>query len=561
MSARRLRCAIYTRKSTEEGLDQDYNSLEAQRDACVAYITSQAGEGWTVVKTPYDDGGLSGATMERPALQRLLVDIKAGMVDVVVVYKVDRLTRSLADFAKIVEILDAEGVSFVSVTQQFNTTSSMGRLTLNVLLSFAQFEREVTAERIRDKIAASKKKGMWMGGVVPLGYDVVDRKLIVNEREARTVRTLFDLYRRLGTVNAVKEEADRLKLRTKARKPNSGGRNGGVPFRVGHLHKLLTNCIYIGEISHKGQRYSGEHSPIVDRDVWDAVQVQLSNNTRRKRRKSNDPSGSLLTGLLFDEDGKRIAPHHCNKKGRRYRYYVSRDPEAQRGWRLPATAIEAAVLDGIAGFLRNEQGLVDALDLVAIPAHEIAAILSNATHLAAEVAAAGPGQQRSMMLDLVEKIILTRDRVHIALRPETLGDALGLPETKPAGSNQNAPTLTIDLPVSFKRRGVETKMIIGETADAPPLQDRPLIEAVTQAHQWFAKLQSGAAESVKALADHHRVDKGDVSRMLPLAFLAPDIVETILDGRQPVALTAYRLKRLRDLPPLWVDQRRLLGFC
>jgi len=436
----------------------------------------------------------------------------------------------------------------------------LGRLALNVLLSFAQFEREVNAERIRDKIAASKKKGMWMGGVVPLGYDVVDRKLVVNDEEARTVRILFDLYRRLGTVNAVKEEADRLGLRTKPRKPNNGSRDGGVPFRIGHLHKLLTNCIYIGEIGHKGQRYPGEQPPIVDRDLWDAVQAQLNANARHRARKSNVSSGSLLAGLLFDEDGKRIAPHHCNKKGRRYRYYVSRDPEAQSGWRLPAKAIEAAVLDGIAGFLGNEQGLVDALDLVAIPAHEIDPVLSKARQLATDLAASGPGQQRSILLDLVEKIVLTRDQVHIALRPEALREALGLLETKPAGENQDLSSLTFNLPVSFKRRGVETKLIIGKTAHAPALQDGPLMEAVTQAHQWFAKLQSGAAESVRALADHHRVDKGDVSRMLPLAFLAPDIVEAILDGRQPVEMTAYRLKRLRDLPPLWDDQRRLLGF-
>jgi DNA invertase Pin-like site-specific DNA recombinase len=256
----RLRCAIYTRKSTEEGLDQAFNSLEAQREACAAYIKSQAGEGWRPVKAHYDDGGISGGTMERPALQQLLADIEAGRVNVVVVYKVDRLTRSLSDFAKIVEIFDEGGVSFVSVTQQFNTTTSMGRLTLNMLLSFAQFEREVTGERIRDKIGASKRKGMWMGGVVPLGFDAVERKLVINKAEAETVRTLFRLYLKLGNVRRVQREADRLGLRTKARKPNNGRRPGGAPFTRGHIYKLLANPIYVGDIVHKGERFGGARS-------------------------------------------------------------------------------------------------------------------------------------------------------------------------------------------------------------------------------------------------------------------------------------------------------------
>jgi DNA invertase Pin-like site-specific DNA recombinase len=558
MTGPRLRCAIYTRKSTEEGLDQDYNSLEAQRDACAAYIASQAGEGWAVVKTPYDDGGLSGATMERPALQHLLDDIRAGAIDVVVVYKVDRLTRSLADFAKIVEILDAEQVSFVSVTQQFNTTSSMGRLTLNVLLSFAQFEREVTAERIRDKIAASKKKGMWMGGVVPLGYDVVDRKLVVNEEEAKTVRTLFDLYRDRRTVKAVQEEAARRGLRTKAGIPNTGSRDGGVPFRVGHLHKLLTNCIYVGEIGHKGERYPGEHAPIVDRALWDAVQAQLEANARKRSRRSNDPSGSLLIGLLYDEDGRRIGPHHCNKNGRRYRYYVSRDPEARTGWRMPARMIETAVLDGIAAFLRDKMRLTDALNLTAIPAQDIDPVFACAQQLANELRASGPARQRSILLDLVDRIEMSQSHIRLCLKRNAVRAMLGLPEQRDAAKKEEI--VSIDLPVSFRRRGVETKLIIGSAATATANVDKPLTDAVTTAHAWFSELKSGAHASIKALATHHRVDKGDVSRILPLAFLAPDIVDAILDGRQPIELTAYRLKRLHNLPPLWDDQRKVLGF-
>ena len=318
----RRRCAIYTRKSTEEGLEQSFNSLHAQREACEAFIRSQKHEGWACLPEAYDDGGISGATMERPALQRLLSGIQDAKIDVVVVYKVDRLTRSLADFAKIVEIFDAQGVSFVSVTQQFNTTTSMGRLTLNVLLSFAQFEREVTGERIRDKIAASKKKGMWMGGFVPLGFDVKDRDLVVNGAEAETVRALFRLYRELGTVRRLKEEADRLGLTTKQRTQSSGPATGGRPFTRGHLYQLLSNPIYVGEVVHKGVSYPGRHDALVARELFDAVQRQLAGNASLRRSATNAKAPSLLTGLAHDEAGDLLSPTHANKKGRRYRYYV-----------------------------------------------------------------------------------------------------------------------------------------------------------------------------------------------------------------------------------------------
>ena len=267
----RKRCAIYTRKSSEEGLEQEFNSLAAQREACEAFIRSQRNEGWVLARTHYDDGGFSGGTLERPALQCLLADIRAGRIDTVVVYKVDRLTRSLADFARLVEIFDAQGASFVSVTQQFNTTSSMGRLTLNVLLSFAQFEREVTGERIRDKIAASKKKGMWMGGNVPLGYNASERTLVVNPAAAETVRRIFALYLERGCVRRVKEEADRLGLRTKCTKTASGTERGGTPFSRGHIYGLLANPIYTGRIAHKGELYPGLHPALIDNATWTAV--------------------------------------------------------------------------------------------------------------------------------------------------------------------------------------------------------------------------------------------------------------------------------------------------
>ena len=559
MKVRRLRCAIYTRKSTDEALDQEFNSLDAQREACTAFIVSQAGEGWTALETRYDDGGFSGGSMDRPALQQLLADIRGNKVDVVVVYKVDRLTRSLSDFARIVETLDAQGISFVSVTQQFNTTSSMGRLTLNVLLSFAQFEREVTAERIRDKIAASKKKGMWMGGVVPLGYDVIDRKLIVNAVEAESVQALFDLYRRLGTVKAVKDEADRLGLRTKARKPNNGKRSGNVPFRIGHIYKLLANRLYIGEIGHKGQSYPGEHEPIIDRAVWDAVQVQLSSNALQ-RRSVNEKGRGLLTGFLYDEDGDRISPTHSNKRGRRYRYYISRDPNSRAGWRLPAKAIETAVLSGIAGFLKNRRRLIDTLGLATIPTQDLHEVLTNADRLRNELLTSGPAGQREILLDLIVRIEVTQQRIRIGLKISGLRNRLGLPETDQSDTDAGPATVNLDLTVHLKRRGVETKLVIADDTGTPAAPDKTLIATIMLANQWFTELKTGEARSVKDLVARHRVDRGDVCRILPLAFLAPDIVEAIVEGRQPMDLTATRLKRLRPLPTLWNEQRRLLGF-
>src|SRR5580700_8404432 len=299
-----VRCAIYTRKSSEEGLEQSFNSLDAQREACQALILSQRQEGWKAIPARYDDGGYSGGNLQRPALRQLLADVEAKKVDTIVVYTVDRLTRSLADFAKIVEALDARGVSFVAVTQQFNTTSSMGRLTLNVLLSFAQFEREITGERIRDKIAASKKKGMWMGGLVPLGYDCVDRQLVINAAEANTVREIFRHYLRLGCVSKLKLFLERNQIRTKTRISATGRTFGGQPYARGGLYALLRNRLYIGEIRHRDQWYPGEHQGIVPRDLWDKVQAQLNRNLRTRRKRARDHASSPLTGLVEDGAGK-----------------------------------------------------------------------------------------------------------------------------------------------------------------------------------------------------------------------------------------------------------------
>src|SRR6476619_1371069 len=342
-----VRCAIYTRKSSEEGLEQEFNSLQAQREACEAFIDSQRHEGWVCQRAAYDDGGFSGATMDRPALQQLLADITAGRVDTIVVYKIDRLTRSLADFAKIVEILDTRGASFVSVTQQFNTTTSMGRLTLNVLLSFAQFERELSSERVRDKIAASRRKGKWTGGTVPLGYDAKDKKLVINKSEAETVRTLFGLYLELGSFSKVVAELDRRKIVTKRRNTKVPKYRGGISFTYGPLAYFLKNRIYIGETHYGGKWFKGEHEAILDRSTFDRVQELLKSNTVKRRVKFSE-SGAILQGKLFDDKGNRMGPSFSSKNGVRYRFYVStalrgRKDTAGSVTRIPAPEIEGLV--------------------------------------------------------------------------------------------------------------------------------------------------------------------------------------------------------------------------
>src|SRR6202161_176597 len=352
--AKRVRCAVYTRVSTEYGLDQEFNSLDAQHEASEAYVRSQAHDGWTLIRTRYDDGGYSGGSTERPALQRLLADIRDRRIDIIVVYKVDRLTRSLADFAKLVELFDAYGVSFVSVTQQFNTTTSMGRLTLNVLLSFAQFEREVTSERIRDKIAASKRKGLWVGGNLPLGYEMKDSKIAIVEEEAELVRSIFRRYLELGSVNELLRDLRERNIRTKTRRLSTGATRGGIPFGRGALYYVLSNHFYIGEVKYKNEILPGEQQPIMDRALFEAVRqkslAQWSHRTVQRNK-----SDQLLTGLLFDDAGHRMIPTHATKAGIRYRYYAStpvlngeaKTASAGSVSRVPAADIEEIVLKSL----------------------------------------------------------------------------------------------------------------------------------------------------------------------------------------------------------------------
>jgi DNA invertase Pin-like site-specific DNA recombinase len=408
--SRQQRCAIYTRKSSDEGLEQAFNSLDAQREACAAFVLSQKHEGWSVLPTLYDDGGYSGGTLERPALQRLLADIADAKVDVVVVYKIDRLTRSLFDFAKIVEAFDARGVSFVSITQQFNTTTSMGRLTLNVLLSFAQFEREVAGERIRDKIAASKKKGMWMGGLPPLGYDVQDRKLVVNQEEAKTLLYIFRRYVELRSVRALKAELDAAEIRSKHRTFAEGTIYGGHKLSRGALYLMLQNRIYRGEITHKGNAYPGEHKAIVDKPLWDKVQAVLAENRVDRTTGADAKYPSLLAGLVFDDSGERLTPTHAVKRGTRYRYYVSKSlitgtaKDHSQGRRIPAGNLESLVTGRLRALLVDEGAILNAISNVEQNGAQQKRLIARGRQLSGELPTLAPDVVRSIIMTLASQV-------------------------------------------------------------------------------------------------------------------------------------------------------------
>ncbi len=573
MAARRARgphCAVYTRKSSEEGLEQDFNSLDAQREACEAYIKSQVGEGWRLVKTRYDDGGISGGTMERPALKQLLADIEARRVDIVVVYKVDRLTRSLADFAKIVEVFDRAGASFVSVTQAFNTTTSMGRLTLNMLLSFAQFEREITGERIRDKIAASKKKGMWMGGNPPLGYDVRDRKLVINETEAETVRHIFRRHVALGSVRCLKEELDAAGIVSKVRVAESGRRWGGKPFARGVLYLMLQNRIYLGETVHKDKSYPGEHKGIVDQELWDAVQTKLIEN--RVDRKNGGATGdpSLLAGLLYDDQGNRMTPSHAVKNGKRYRYNVSRPlitgskTMVPEGRRIPAAEIERLVADRVCTFLSSNAEVFEAIQGWNREIAGLKRLVERAAKLSKTWTTLSPAQTRSILRALIVRIDVQATKVDIHLVPARLPDLLqDNPLDPPPASEcaEDADPMTLSVPARFQRVGKETRMIISGIGpseyEAKP--DPSLIKLIVKAHVLHEKLMTenmGIGDIAASEGVHHSY----VSRLIRLAFLSPEITEAILDGRQPLGLTAAQLMQVSRLPLDWRAQGQTLGF-
>lgn len=586
----RLRCAIYTRKSSEEGLEQEFNSLDAQYEACAAYITSQVGLGWKLVSDRYDDGGISGGTMERPALQRLLHDIRDKRIDVVVVYKIDRLTRALMDFARMVEIFDASNVSFVSITQQFNTTTSMGRLTLNVLLSFAQFEREVTAERIRDKIAASKKKGMWMGGAVPFGYRVENRKLIIDEAAAEEVRKLFHRYGELGSVPAlVRELNERDHTSLSHDDIGQGRRRAATRVGKGKLYYMLANPIYAGSVRHGNELYPGEHQPIIDNDLFASVQAKLAQQAPYARGTSVTRDIHLLNGLLFDETGDRLGPIHASNHGKRYRYYISSRLKGDRakkgeGWRIPATEIEAIVLQQLKDMLADSVLLSHWMVAAGQTCRVKAGLETTAQQLDVlqMSGSVSPDHLRAIIAKTIRRIELAKGHMRLFFDTAAItawltdasaaGDDVGTMSKVAIGTSRrrrssasaepsgaaDADLHMIELPFTICHRGVGRRLVIeGQSASMRRL-DRPLIDMIARAHAYLEALTDGQGLGRKQVADRFGVHPEDVSRFLPLAFLSPRIVETILTGRQPADLTVRHLARGIDLPISWAAQGRLL---
>ena len=560
-----IRCAIYTRKSSDEGLEQEFNSLDAQHEACAAYVASQKAEGWKVISTRYDDGGVSGGTLERPALRRLMADIEAGRIDMVVIYKIDRLTRSLADFSKLVERLEAAGCSFVSVTQAFNTSSSMGRLTLNVLLSFAQFEREVTAERIRDKIAASKKKGLWMGGIPPLGYDPHPdrsrRELVVNAVEAEVVRRLFALYLAHGCLNATARAAASEGLRSKRHRFASGRESGGGPFSRGQLYKILTNPVYRGLTRHREKTYPGTHPAIVDEATWDRVQAALQAASARRRGASGSTGQGQraaagaganhappLLGKVRDETGDLLTPTHTQRNGRRHRYYVSNrlisggpDPA---GWRLPATVLEAAVAREVIAHLEER---LERHGLVTAPtAAELVGLAKLASARLAELRAGGIPR----VAPLIAAARISPESLAVDLAPEALAEELGL-----APDRIEASALAVRTSLLLRRRGVETRIVAGPVEPAP---DATLLAALRKAHRWAGEIR--ARVSIRDIATREKTSESYVARLAHLALLSPALQRAIVEGRQPADLTLAVLLRT-SLPLDWRAQEVRLGLA
>jgi len=562
---KRTRCAIYTRKSSEEGLEQDFNSLDAQREACEAYVLSQKHEGWTALSDRYDDGGFSGGNMERPGLVRLLDDVRSKRVDVIVVYKVDRLTRSLVDFAKIVEVFDAQGISFVAVTQQFNTTTSMGRLTLNVLLSFAQFEREIAGERIRDKFRASRQKGMWMGGSVPLGYEVKDRALIINEIEAAKVRLIYKQYLELGSVRDLAGYLDSNGIRSHRRATQSGKVIGGHRITRGSLYLMLQNPVYIGIVVHKGTRHAGLHQPVIEKDLWYRVQANLSNNRVEHRSQGRARVPSPLAGLVFDSSGERLTPTHSRRASLRYRYYVSqtlvigrpRSDVPSKRWRIPASEIENAVLATLTSFLDDQSELISIFQLGQMTPVQAKAVLEAATSLSLSLGKLDLTQLRNALQSYVTRVEIGDATIAVTLNFAELHHVLRLPAIK----SDEPQTHTIVTPVRVTKRGVEQRLVIGGGVMTPLKRDETLVKALARAYAWFEDIRTGRVGDLSEIATREKLPRSYVQAHLPLAFLAPNIVRAILDGKQPADLSAKQIMYRTDLSIEWAKQTSQLGFA
>jgi site-specific DNA recombinase len=505
-----LRCAIYTRKSTEHGLDQEFNSLDAQRDACEAYIKSQASQGWKVLPQHYDDPAYSGGNLDRPALQKLLHDIEARKIDVVVVYKIDRLTRSLADFAKLVEAFDNRSISFVAVTQQFNTTTSMGRLTLNVLLSFAQFERELSSERVRDKIAASRRKGKWTGGTVPLGYDARDKKLVINKTEAETVRTIFQRYLELKSFSKLVADLDRRGIITKRRTTKVTKYNGGIPFTYGPLAYFLKNRAYLGEVHHGGKWFEGEHKAIVDRVTFERVQQLLASKSNGRKAKRSE-SGALLVGKLYDDKGNRMSPSFSSKNGVRYRFYVS------------------------SALLRGRKEAAGSVRRVAAAEIEGAILRALKTHQQSKGFQAAP-----ISIEQVERVAIAHD--HLLIRIAT--------------GAENDDRAQQEIRIAWTGNAKDTTIVVDGKNSSEGERNEGLIQLIVRSHVLVQSLRDGTHESIEALAEANHIHPKVVRQALRLAFLSPDITSAILEGKQPAELSLARISKL--LPLSWREHRRLM---
>jgi site-specific DNA recombinase len=524
-SVKPVRCAIYTRVSTDHGLDQEFNSLDAQYEAASAYIKSQAHAGWTLIRSRYDDGGYSGGSTDRPDLQKLLDDIRSRKIDVIVVYKVDRLTRSLADFAKLVELFDAQGVSFVSVTQQFNTTTSMGRLTLNVLLSFAQFEREVTSERIRDKIAASKRKGLWVGGTLPLGYEMKDGKIAIVEAEAELVRSIFRRYLELGSVNELLRDLKERNIRTRTKQLSTGATRGGIPFGRGALYYVLSNHFF--------EILPGEQPPIMDRALFESVR-QKSLAQWSHRTIVRNKSDHLLIGLLFDDAGHRMIPTHATKAGVRYRYYVS----------TPCLHGEAKTAS--AGSVPR----VSAADI------EVAVVKCLNEHLAARqdnsTASAIRLGDRDDLAQLIARVVVHKDSLIVRLKSDNADEASDCPDDRSL-------TIPWQKPPSKRSREILLPHNASRSKVRPEQFERRarLVSAIARGRRWLDDVVSGRVTTIAQLCTREKCSVRQVNMTISLAFLAPNLVKAAVEGRLPRGIG---IERLRDPPTEWCRQFAALGL-
>ena len=522
-TAKSVRCAIYTRVSTDAGLEQDFNSLDAQRDSSEAYIRSQAHASWTLVKGQYNDGGYSGGSTDRPALQQLLADIRAKKVDVIVVYKVDRLTRSLADFAKLVELFDSNGVSFVSVTQQFNTTTSMGRLTLNVLLSFAQFEREVTSERIRDKIAASKRKGLWVGGMVPMGYEVKNRKVLVIDEEAERVRIIYQRYLELGSLSLLMADLRQRGIQTKVRRLSSGRTVGGNPLTRGPLAHLLRNRFYIGEVVFKGDILPGEQPAILDRKLFEAVQHKLDEQ-RTNHTITRASTESLLMGRIFDNRGNRMTPSYARKGGKRYRYYLSSalsNGQAEQAGsirRIPATEIENHVVDAVRKRLKENTSITDR-ELIDT---NLGRVEVHAAQIVIKLARKGDRTTSRKSDNAI--LYIPWEKTQMRRRREIIAPARSSGDMRPIRS--------------------ETRLT--------------LVTAIACGRRWLDEIVTGIVTDAEQIAARENCSVRQVNMTISLAFLSPTLVIAAIDGTLPRGIG---VARLRDAPPEWSKQHAMLGLA